>query len=143
MKKFLLLAGAAALAVTLMTCRSTKTTVARMPGPTPAPANARPAAAAAVAPAAASTPGVTPMPVATPASPSRYDRAPGVLYEETRPAPPAPPATPTLRPSAAPAAAAPPPGSSGGKPTPTRKPGAYYEDPDTPLRTPTPRPSGA
>lgn len=85
------------------------------------------------------------MPVATPSSASPYDRAPGVLYEEKRPAPPAPPATPTRRPSpeatAATVAATPASGSTRGRPTPTRKPGAYYEDPDTPFRTPTPQPT--
>ncbi len=69
-------------------CRTTRVTVARLATPTPTPVLARPAA---VPP-----PTITPMPVVTAPSASRYDRTPGVLYEEK--SSPLPTATVTPRP---------------------------------------------
>ncbi|MDQ2980396.1 MAG: hypothetical protein M3R62_14390, partial [Acidobacteriota bacterium] len=59
-----------------------------------------PSPGAAPSPRPKATAAVTPMPVTTPAGASRYDREPGVLYEETGPTPVAPSETPTRRPAA-------------------------------------------
>lgn len=130
-----------------VTCRTTKTVVARLITATPGPANE--------APAPSPTRFATPMPVVT-APASRYDREPGVFYEErTTPTPAARPGTPTAAtpgaaistqqattppqptptpadtPTAAPSrtpTARPSRTPTSGRPTPTHKPGAYYED---------------
>lgn len=83
------------------TCRATTKSVARVTTPTPG----RPSPGAAPSPRPTATPAVTPMPVTTPAGLSRYDREPGVLYEETGPTPVAPSGTPTRRPTGAATAA--------------------------------------
>ena len=77
------------------TCRSTPNGGARGTTPTAG----RPSPGAAPSPRPTATPAVTPMPVTTPGGASRYDREPGVLYEETGPTPVVPPETPTRRPA--------------------------------------------
>lgn len=97
-------ASAVALAVVLVfaalaastTCRSTPNGAASGSTPTAG----RPSPGAAPSPRQTATPAVTPMPVTTPGGASRYDREPGVLYEETGPTPVAPSGTPTRRPAA-------------------------------------------
>ncbi len=81
MKKALIVAGVALSLLSLPTCRTTRKTVARLVMPTPTAAEASRDPLRTV-PAATPTPTVIPMPVVTPSTPSRYDRQPGVLYEE-------------------------------------------------------------
>ena len=95
MRKASALAVVLAALAAFTTCRSTPNGPARGATPTagrpsPGPSSPRPGA----------TPAVTPMPVTTPGGASRYDREPGVLYEETGPTPVAPSETPTRRPAA-------------------------------------------
>ncbi len=93
---------ASAIAVVLATlaafpmCRSTPNGAARGSTPTAG----RPSPGAAPSPRPTATAAVTPMPVTTSAGASRYDREPGVLYEEAGPTPVAPSETPTRRPAA-------------------------------------------
>jgi len=161
------LAGVVVLA--LSTCRTTQKTVARLATPTPdhdGPARTSSATtrtmAAPLSPTP--TPTVVEMPVVTTPPASVYDRQPGVLYEERAPTP-EPTATmrPAVTPSvAAPATVAPRPTSTESPtasprptstqrptatpkpipPTPTKKPGVYYEEPDyRPATTFTPTPA--
>ncbi len=124
----------------LPTCRTTKHTVARIVTPPPTPTEifvplptATPAVLrlTAAAPPPTPTRTIAPMRVAT--APPRYERSPGVLYEELVPtvAPATPAATPTARPRAT---------RSPRTPTPaaTQKPGVYYEDEQGRPLTPTP-----
>jgi hypothetical protein len=78
------------------TCRSTPNGGARGSTPTAG----RPSPGAVPSPRPTAAPAVTPMPVTTPEGASRYDREPGVLYEETAPPTVAPSGTPTRRPAA-------------------------------------------
>jgi len=95
MRKASALAGAAVLVFATLAaftaCRSTPNGGARGSTPTAG----RPSPGATPSPRPTATPAVTPMPVTTPAGASRYDREPGVLYEETGPTPVAPSGTPT------------------------------------------------
>jgi hypothetical protein len=99
MRKASALAGAVVLVFAALAaftaCRSTPNGGARGSTPTAG----RPSPGATPSPRPTATPAVTPMPVTTPAGASRYDREPGVLYEETGPTPVAPSGTPT-RPAA-------------------------------------------
>ncbi|HEV8232448.1 MAG TPA: hypothetical protein VGQ75_08870 [Thermoanaerobaculia bacterium] len=127
----------------LPTCRATRHTVARIVTPVPnptevfIPSEPAPTAAAATSGARIAPPTPTPtiaaMRVVTSAPPPRYERSPGVLYEELVPTVVAvtstasPVATRAPRPTRTPT------------PGPSRKPGVYYEDAEgRPLPTPTP-----
>lgn len=79
------------------TCRSTPNGGTRATTPT----SGRPSPGAVPSPRPTAAPAVTPMPVTTPTGESRYDREPGVLYEETAPPTVAPSGTPTRRPAGA------------------------------------------
>ncbi len=163
MKALAVLGAAGAALLAAATCRTTRTTVARLITPTPGPVSA--------APPAAPTAVFTPMPVVT-APASTYDRQPGVFYEQRlTPTPhPARTATPPAAAAASPARATPTPAPARGatatatavspegratptprpsrtpipgRPTPTHKPGVYYEDQDSRFKpavtwTPTP-----
>lgn len=138
---FAVLAGAAVLSLLLLpTCRSTKHTVARIVAPAARPTEPyippEPTVPAAIPRAMASpppTPTVVGMPVVTAPPASRYERSPGVLYEELVPTaaavtPVATPRSPRApRPTLTPTRAV------------SQKPGTYYEDPQgRPLPTATP-----
>ncbi|HEY3171466.1 MAG TPA: hypothetical protein VGK86_02720 [Thermoanaerobaculia bacterium] len=136
---FAVLAGAVLSLLLLPTCRSTKHTVARIVAPAARPTEPyippEPTVPAAtprgIAPSP--TPTVVGMPVVTAPPASRYERSPGVLYEELVPTAAAatPVATPrstrTPRPTATPTRAV------------SQKPGTYYEDEQgRPIPTATP-----
>jgi len=130
----------------LPTCRTTRHTVARIvtPPPTPTEVFVPPPAAAPAAvrapsppasPAATPTPTIAPMRVVSAPPSSRYDRSPGVLYEELVPTvsavTPASTAAATRAPSPRPTRTA--------TAAPGQRPGAYYEDAEgRPVWTPTP-----
>ena len=168
-KGFLAVVGAAvAVALAAPACQTTQKTVARLVTPAQSAGSSNTQTSRTgngkTAPAPSTpTPTVVAMPVVTTPGTPVYDREPGVLYEEQAPTPgptpeaapaaPQAPAVPTViaprptltaNPTATPRPTytpRPSPTAKPVKPTPTHRPGVYYEEPDyRPATTFTPTP---